>query len=102
MAENTIKIRAKKTDGVTHVKALIKHAMRSSTASSSTNGNAHFIQQVDCQHNDQTVFKANWGSFISKNPYLSFKFEGGNSGDSITISWIDNLGDSDSLSATIG
>ena len=100
MAENTIKIRAKKVDGITHVKTLIKHEMISTIHSKTSS--PHFIQEVNCEHNGDTVFKANWGSSISRNPYLSFKFEGGNSGDSITINWIDNTGDTDSLTTTIG
>ena len=44
---------------------------------------------------------ANWGGAISKNPYLSFKFKGGASGDKIKISWLDNMGKSDTAEAAI-
>ena len=32
------------------------------------------------------------GPGMSKDPYLSFKFRGGQPGDIVTISWVDNLG----------
>jgi sulfur-oxidizing protein SoxZ len=47
------------------------------------------------------VFKALWGTGISANPYLSFKFRGAAVGDSIKPSWVDNKGGTDSLVARI-
>lgn len=99
MAENSIRTKAKITDDIVHVKILIQHAM---TAGKQNNGQAQFIQEVNCEHNGNLVFKANWGTAIAKNPYLSFKFAGASLGDSITINWLDNLGDSDSQTVTIG
>jgi sulfur-oxidizing protein SoxZ len=62
---------------------------------------AHFIQEVVCKHGDKTVMTAQWGAAISKNPYLSFKFKGGNAGDKVSLSWTDNKGNSDSSEASI-
>ncbi len=62
---------------------------------------AEFIQEVTCEHGGATVLNAEWGSAISKNPFLSFKFSGAKSGDSIKISWVDNKGASDSLEGKI-
>ena len=42
-----------------------------------------------------------WGTAVSKNPYLSFKFKGAKAGDTLKISWVDNLGKSDSVEAKI-
>ena len=98
MAKNTIKIRAKTRDAVTRVKTLIKHKMQGNSTAASE---AHFIQEVVCEHNGALVLKANWSNNISRNPYLSFEFEGGTPGDQITVSWIDNMGDSDSLTSSI-
>jgi sulfur-oxidizing protein SoxZ len=41
-----------------------------------------------------------WGGAISKNPYLSFKYKGVK-GDSLTLSWVDNKGESDSVTAAV-
>jgi sulfur-oxidizing protein SoxZ len=62
---------------------------------------AEFIQEVTCESGGKTVLSAQWGSAISKNPFLSFKFSGAKSGDSIKISWVDNKGSSDSLEGKI-
>ncbi|MDO9048980.1 MAG: thiosulfate oxidation carrier complex protein SoxZ [Methylobacter sp.] len=32
---------------------------------------------------------------MSKDPYFAFTLKGGNPGDKITISWVDNLGNED-------
>jgi len=99
-----IKIRAKAKDGVTTVKSLMSHAMETGLRKDKKTGEkipANHITEVTAEHNGNTVMTANWGGAISKNPYLSFKFKGGASGDSIKISWVDNMGKSDSAEAQI-
>jgi sulfur-oxidizing protein SoxZ len=100
----TIKIRAKAKDGVTTVKSLISHVMESGQRKDSKTGEkipAHHVTEVTAEHNGNKVMTANWGGGISKNPYLSFKFKGGASGDTIKISWVDNMGEGDSAEAPI-
>ncbi|MDH5485725.1 MAG: thiosulfate oxidation carrier complex protein SoxZ, partial [Gammaproteobacteria bacterium] len=62
---------------------------------------ANFIQEVSCDHNGNNVLTALWGTAISKNPYLSFKFKGAKSGDTLKVNWVDNQGKSDSIEAKI-
>ena len=100
----SIKIRAKERKGTVTVKALMNHTMETGLRKDKKTGKlipAHFIQEVVAEHNGNTVMTAHWGTAISKNPYLSFKFAGGNKGDKIKISWVDNKGQSDSQEATI-
>lgn len=100
----TIKIRAKAKDGVTTVKSLISHVMESGQRKDSKTGEkipAHHVTEVTAEHNGNPVMTAYWGGGISKNPYLSFKFKGGASGDTIKISWVDNMGEGDSAEAPI-
>jgi sulfur-oxidizing protein SoxZ len=97
-------MRAKASDGVTTIKALISHPMDTGLVKDKKTGKpipAHFIQEVVCKHGDKTVMTAQWGAAISKNPYLSFKFKGGNAGDKVSLSWTDNKGNSDSSEASI-
>lgn len=104
MATNTIKMRAQEKGGVTTVKALITHPMDTGTQKDSKTGQlipAHFIQEVTCEHGGNVVLTALWSGGVSKNPYLSFKFEGAKAGDEIKLSWVDNQGDSDSTSGQI-
>ncbi len=100
----SIKMRAKITDGVTTIKALVSHPMDTGLMKDKKTGEtipAHFIQEVVCKHKDTTVMTANWGAAISKNPYLSFKFAGAAAGDTVSLSWADNKGEKDSAEVTI-
>lgn len=104
MSKSSIKIRAKEKNGITTVKALMSHPMETGARKDKKTGKkipAHFIQEVICKHNSDTVMSADWSGGVSKNPYISFKFEGGAKGDQITLSWKDNLGESDSKTAKI-
>jgi len=99
-----IKIRAKFKNGVTQVKTLMTHDMEPGTRRDPESGElipAHFIKEVKCEHNGKTVLLCNWGTAVSKNPYLSFDFKGGAAGEMIKISWLDNTGDSDSEESEI-
>lgn len=104
MAENTIKVRAKESGGVTTVKALMTHEMESGQRKDKTTGElvpAHFIQEVKGELNGKLVMTALWSGGVSKNPYLSFQFKGGAKGDMVKLTWTDNKGDSDSAEAQI-
>ena len=101
---NSIKVRAKAKGDTVTVKALIKHPMETGLRKDKKTGKvipAHFIQEVSCKHNGAEVLLAEWGPAVSKNPYLSFSFKGGKSGDAVNISWVDNTGGSDSTEAKI-
>ena len=100
----SIKLRAKAKDGVATVKTLISHPMETGLRKDKKSGKpipAEFIQEVVCESSGKTVLNAQWGSAISKNPFLSFKFSGAKSGDSIKVSWVDNKGNSDSIESKI-
>ncbi|MFZ0468027.1 MAG: thiosulfate oxidation carrier complex protein SoxZ [Thiogranum sp.] len=100
----SIKIRAKLSDGVTTVKALIQHPMETGQRKDKKTGKlipAHFIQEVTCEHNGNNVMTALWGPAVSKNPYLSFKFKGAKVGDSLKLSWVDNKGENDSTETQV-
>ncbi|MEJ2608498.1 MAG: thiosulfate oxidation carrier complex protein SoxZ [Candidatus Thiodiazotropha sp.] len=100
----SIKIRAKEKDGVTTVKALMTHPMETGGRKDKKTGKAipaHFIQEVLCKHNGNTVMTAEWSGGVSKNPYISFKFSGAAKGDEVELSWTDNKGQSDSMTSNI-
>ena len=99
-----IKIRAKESGGVTTVKALMSHPMETGLRKDSKTGKnipAHHITEIHCRHNGNPVMTANFGTGISKNPYLSFKIKGAAKGDTISIHWVDNKGAEDSSEAPI-
>ncbi len=101
---NTAKIRAKLEENKTVVKVLFKHPMETGTRKDKESGEiiaADFIKEVIALHGEEMVFSADWGTGIAKNPYLSFKFAGGQTGDVITLKWTDNKGESFSETANI-
>lgn len=99
----SIKLRAKAKKGTVTVKALMNHPMETGLRKNKKTGKmipAHHIQEVTATSNDKSVMTAVWGGAISKNPYMSFKYNGAK-GDSLTLSWVDNQGNSDSVTANV-
>lgn len=100
----SIRMKAKKKESFTEVKALITHPMENGFRKDQETGNlipAHFIEEVECQHNGKVVMSAVWGGGISKNPYFAFQFKGGKVGDSVTLQWKDNQGQTDKVTIAI-
>jgi sulfur-oxidizing protein SoxZ len=103
MAGN-IKIKAKAADGETSVKALMTHPMETGLRKDKKTGEivpAHFITEVTCKWKDQVVLTALWSGGVSQNPYLAFKFKGGEKGDPVELTWLDNKGETESDTSKI-
>ena len=100
---NPMKIRAASKDGVTEVKVLMNHEMETGLRKDSSGATvpAWFIQDVVAKLNGQVVMQAQWGTAVSKNPFLSFKLKGGAPGDKVSIDWTDSKGDTRSDESTI-
>lgn len=95
---SSIKIRTKQFADITQIRTLISHPMETGRKKDEQ-GNlipTHFIQELTVKHNDKVIASSIMGAGISRNPYFAFKFKAGKAGDKITISWLDNLGQSDS------
>ncbi|MDD2883525.1 MAG: thiosulfate oxidation carrier complex protein SoxZ [Dechloromonas sp.] len=99
-----MKIRASAKDGVTEVKVLISHDMETGQRKDANGAviPALFITEMSATHNGKTVLSGEFGTAISKNPYLAFKFKGGAAGDKVAVSWKDNKGDSRTDEVAIG
>jgi len=100
---STIRVRATAAGDTTEVQALIQHPMDTGLVKDAQGQiiPAHFIQQLTFEHNGKTVFLANWGTAVSKDPYVKFSFKGANKGDDLRISWVDNKGATDNTTAKI-
>lgn len=98
-----IRVRAQLKNGVTEVKALMRHPMETGQRKNAKGEAvpAHFITDVKATHNGNVVMSAYWGAAVSQNPFLGFSFEGGAAGDEVVIEWVDNKGETDSGSAKI-
>jgi sulfur-oxidizing protein SoxZ len=89
---------------VTDVRVLMAHEMETGQRKDSA-GNlvpAWYINEVTASLNGKPVMKAYWGPAISKNPYLQFKIKGGQKGDKVTVTWVDNKGEKRTDEATVG
>ncbi len=80
--------------GVATVRALMKHEMESGQRKDG-NGRAipaWHIQQVVARLNGQAVLTAQWGTAVSRNPFLQFGLRGAKAGDKLQLAWVDNRG----------
>jgi sulfur-oxidizing protein SoxZ len=103
MAE-PMKIRATMAGDVADVKVLMNHPMETGQRKDAKTGTlvpALFIHDVVATINGATVMTANFGTGISKNPYLGFKVKGAKVGDKVSVSWVDNTGDKTSAEAAV-
>jgi sulfur-oxidizing protein SoxZ len=96
---SSIKIRIKPVESACLVRILISHPMETGRRLDKESGEtiaAHFIQEVKIEHNGKVIARCQFGTAVSRDPYLSFRLRGAKSGDSVRVSWLDNLGQSDS------
>jgi sulfur-oxidizing protein SoxZ len=95
MAADNMKMRAQLKDGLVEVKVLMSHPMETGRRKDSFGQlvPARFVQLVTARLNGKTVLEAQWGTGISKNPYLTFRLAGGKLGDIVAVTWHDNAGD---------
>jgi len=100
---SSIRVRAILNGDITDVQTLIQHPMDTGLVKDSKGEviPAHYIQQLSFEHNGKTVFMADWGTAVSKDPYFKFAFKGAAKGDELKVSWADNKGATDSLTAKI-
>jgi len=98
-----MRVRATENGGVVDVKILMKHDMETGQRKDGAGKTipAWHIQTVVAQCNGKEVFRAQFGPAVSKDPFLNFKFKGGNKGDKVSVTWTDNHNDTRTDSATI-
>ena len=97
-----MKVKAKAKNGAVEVKLIAKHPMDSGQAKDK-DGNlipAYYIEQLTATVDGDTVFTANLGPAVSKNPYLKFYYQGA-AGDEVSLHWTDNKGDHADAKATV-
>ena len=102
---STIKIRTRLSGDIAEVKSLIIHPMETGARKDADTGELvprHHITQLTFTNNGEAVMVANFSTAVSKNPYINFRFRGAKAGDTLKVSWVDNLGGSDELEAVLG
>lgn len=95
---DSIKMRAQLKGEITEIKVLMGHPMETGRRKNDLDETipAHFIQLVTVTLNGKPVLEAQWGTGISKNPYLTFHVRGAKVGDKVAVTWHDNIGESNS------
>lgn len=94
-----IRMKAKLKNGVTTVKAIIRHPMERGGTVSNEEGETKtvapkFIQTIKIDHNGTAIASADWSAGVSENPFYEFKLNGAAKGDKIKLTWTDNTGES--------
>lgn len=85
--------KARKGEIVT-VRTLARHPMEPGVRFDADNIVVHprlILQEVRCLYNGRQVFRAEWFSSVSENPYFTFKLKAAESG-TIKVVWVDDYG----------
>ncbi len=100
---STIKVKAEVSDNVTEVKSLMLHPMETGARKNEAGELVamNHITQLTFSNNDKLVMVANFSTAVSRDPYFSFKFEGGAVGDALRVAWVDNTGGSDEIETAL-
>jgi len=100
-----IKIKTRLSGDVAEVKSLILHPMETGARKDPDSGELvprHHITQLTFTNNGEPVMVANFSTAVSRNPYINFSFRGAKPGDTLRVSWVDNLGGSDEFETVLG
>lgn len=90
-----IKIRVTTQGDVTDIRILMQHPMETGQRKDEKGQTLpiNFIQNFTVSHNGQLLIDGQLNTSVSKNPLFAFKARGIKSGDKLSVSWTDNLGD---------
>ena len=97
-----MRVRATEKDGTVDVKILMKHDMESGQRKDASGKvvPAWFINALNVKAQGKDVFNAQFGSAVSKDPFLNFKYKGAK-GDKLVVNWVDTKGDKRTDEATV-
>ena len=98
-----MKMRATAQNGITEIRVLMAHPMETGQRKDASGKLVpmHFIQNVTVKLNGKTVVEGQISQAVSRNPVFSFRVKGGNKGDKVEVSWVDNKGDSNKTETTV-
>ncbi len=97
------KVKITQTDHYSELKILITHPMENGRSRDTHNQliPAHFIQNLQVFRNQIEIIHLQLGGSISKQPFLVFHLEKLQPGEQISVHWLDNQGQTDSVEQTI-
>lgn len=92
---NPTRLYAVVRNGVTDLRVRMLHVMETGLREDPSGARvpAHYITEVTARHKERVVLSAQFGSSVSTNPYIAIRFQGGVKGDKVSVSWLDNKGE---------
>ena len=90
-----MRIRAQSQAGSAVVRVLMAHEMETGQRKDADGKTvpAWHISEVSASLNGRPVLAAQWGTAMSKNPFMQFTIKGAKVGDKVSVSWTDSKGD---------
>jgi len=91
-----MKLRTRTQEGQVELLVLINHPMETGQRTDKETKQkipAHFIKNVTIDLNGKTVATADLSTAISVNPLLGFRLKDAKEGDTVKVSWDDNMGE---------
>jgi len=98
-----MRIRAQASGDKATVRVLMSHEMETGQRKDAAGKAipAWYIQEVTARLNGTPVLSAQWGPAVAKNPFLQFSVKGAKAGDKVSLSWVDNRGETRTDEATV-
>ena len=98
-----MRIRAQASGDKTTVRVLMSHEMETGQRKDAAGKAipAWYIQEVTARLNGTPVLSAQWGPAVAKNPFLQFSVRGAKAGDKVSLTWVDNRGETRTDEATV-
>ena len=104
MGKKDHKMRVRLKDGMAEVKLLLQHPMETGNRRDPLTGlkvPRHFIRELVCDLNGNTVLRADWSWGMARKPYLSFRIREASPGDLVRVRWSDDRGNDDAIEAVV-
>lgn len=99
-----MRVKAKLKEGKVAVKLLAKHPMHTGRMKNPETGEiipANYITTLSCHVGDKKVFQANFGTGVSKDPFLKFTLINRTAGEILKFKWNDLSGASEQKEVTL-
>jgi len=99
-----IKVKVKLKGDIAEVKSLMMHPMETGSRKDPDSGAtipAHHITELTFLNNGKNVMTVHCSTAVSRDPYFSFSFKGAKPGDTLTVQWLDNKGETDSVETVL-
>ena len=103
MARKRTRLKTEKTEQGVRITCLIKHPMETGNRLGADGAKIpiHYIKFVKFAVNGEHVGTLNLGPGVSADPYLALDVADVASGDMVSLTWEDNLGETDSVERAV-